>query len=133
MILFTLNTTIVKQRVKQLLSYGLIGIAATSAHYTVMAFLYGRGLVPVAASTAGAAFGAGVAYLANRKWTFDVRHTRARMLRFGAVAVMAVVINGILLLTFQTWLIHSIISAQLLTTLLVFVATFYLNLKWSFT
>ena len=133
MILSALNTTIVEQRARQLLSYGLIGMAATSAHYTVMAFMYGKGFAAVAASTAGAAFGVVVAYLANRKWTFEVRHTRARMLRFVAVASMGVVINGILFLAFQNWLISSIIGAQLLTTALVFLATFYLNLKWSFT
>ena len=133
MILSAFNTAILQQRARQLLSYGLIGIAATSAHYTVMAFMYGKGFAPVAASTAGAVFGAVVAYLANRKWTFEVPHSGARMLRFGAVASMAVAINGLLFLAFQNWLTSSIIGAQLLTTLLVFVATFYLNLKWSFT
>ena len=125
--------TTVKLRARQLLSYGLAGVAATSAHYTMMAFLYGKGLTPVAASTAGAVFGALVAYMANRKWTFAVRHSRARLLRFLAVAAMGILFNGILFQAFQYWLISSIIGAQLLTTLLVFVATFYLNLKWSFT
>jgi len=116
-----------------MLSYGVAGMAATSAHYTLMAFLYGKGLAPVAASTAGAVFGALVAYLANRKWTFAVRHSRARLLRFLVVAAMGILFNGLLFQGFQNWLISSIIVAQLLTTLLVFVATFYLNLKWSFT
>ena len=125
--------TAVKQRATQIFSYGVAGMAATSAHYTLMAFLYGKGLAPVAASTAGAVFGALVAYLANRKWTFAVRHSRARLLRFLAVAAMGILFNGLLFQAFQNWLISSIIVAQLLTTLLVFVATFYLNLKWSFT
>ena len=131
--MFGSHAAMVKKRARQMLSYGLIGMAATSAHYTVMAFAYGRGLTPVTASTAGATFGAVVAYLANRKWTFAVRHSRARMLRFLAVAAMGILFNGLLFQAFQYWLISSIIGAQLLTTLLVFVATFYLNLKWSFT
>ena len=125
--------TTAKQRARQMLSYGVAGMAATSAHYTLMAFLYGKGLAPVAASTAGAVFGALVAYLANRKWTFAVQHSRARLLRFLVVAAMGILFNGLLFQGFQNWLISSIIVAQLLTTLLVFVATFYLNLKWSFT
>lgn len=112
--------------------YGLVGVLATAVHYALMAFLLSKDLTSIAASTAGAALGAIVAYLANRKWTFEARHTSAKMLRFLLVALLGLLLNGILLVTIQSWLISSIIGAQLLTTGLVFVATFFINLKWSF-
>jgi len=118
--------------VRQLATYGLIGGLATSVHYLLMAHLIGNGWLPVAASTAGATAGAFVAYFANRQWTFEARHSTARMVRFMAVAALGLLLNAILLFTIQSWLFPSIIGAQLMTTLLVFIATFFINLKWSF-
>ena len=121
-----------KKRSGQLASYAIIGVAATAAHYVVMAILYQQGSSPLVASSLGALLGALVAYIANRKWTFQTSHSAARMIRFGLVALLGLLLNGILLVTIQHWLISSIIGAQLLTTGLVFVATFFINLKWSF-
>lgn len=116
----------------QLATYGAIGVLATSVHYLLMATLMNKGWFAVSASTAGAIAGAVVAYAANRKWTFEARHSSTRMLRFMAVAGLGLLLNAVLLMTIQSWLIPSIIGAQLLTTLLVFVTTFVINLKWSF-
>ncbi len=121
-----------KKTARQLLSYGAIGVLATSVHYAVMAYLIGDGWFPVSSSTAGATAGALVAYFANRQWTFAASHSSSRMVRFMAVAAMGLLLNAVLLLTIQSWLIPSIIGAQLITTLLVFIATFFVNLKWSF-
>ena len=115
-----------------MVSYGVFGALATAVHYALMAYLLGAGWFPVSASTAGAAVGALVAYAANRKWTFRAAHSSARLLRFMAVAALGLLFNAILLATIHQWLIQSIIGAQLLTTGLVFVATFLINLKWSF-
>lgn len=117
---------------RQLISYGAIGILATCVHYLLMAYLIRLGWFPVSSSTAGAAAGALVAYFANRHWTFATSHSTVRMVRFMAVAALGLLMNAILLMTIQSWLIPSIIGAQLLTTLLVFLASFFVNLKWSF-
>ncbi len=127
-----MSSSINKNLVSQLASYGAIGVLATAVHYLLMAYLIGDGWVPVYASTIGASAGALVAYFANRIWTFSVSHTSTRMLRFMAVAALGLLMNAIFLVTIQSWLIASIIGAQLVTTLLVFVATFFINLKWSF-
>jgi putative flippase GtrA len=121
-----------RKLLSQLATYGAIGVLATSVHYLLMATLMNEGWFAVSASTAGAIAGAAVAYVANRKWTFEARHSSTRMLRFMAVAGLGLLLNAILLMTIQSWLIPSIIGAQLLTTLLVFVTTFIINLKWSF-
>ena len=120
------------KRAGQMTSYGLVGALATAAHYLLMALLLTRGLTALGASTAGAVLGALVAYLANRKFTFHAQHSTTRMVRFIVVATVGLFLNGLLLVTIQSWLISSIIGAQLLTTALVFVATFFINLKWSF-
>lgn len=121
-----------KYRTRQLARYGAFGALATAVHYALMAYLLGAGWFPVSASTTGAAAGALVAYAANRRWTFQAEHSRVRLLRFMAVAALGLLFNAVLLATIHGWLIQSIIGAQLLTTGLVFVATFLINLKWSF-
>jgi putative flippase GtrA len=107
-------------------------VVATLTHYAVMALLISKDWFVIPSSTAGAGAGALVAYFANRQWTFEKDHTASRMLRFMAVAAFGLLLNAAFLFTIQHWLIPSIIGAQLLTTLLVFMTTFYINLKWSF-
>ena len=116
----------------KLFSYGAIGALATAVHYGIMAGLISNGWFPVSSSTAGAVAGALIAYHANRQWTFGASHSASRMVRFMAVAAFGLLMNAVLLFTIHSWLIPSIIGAQLLTTLLVFMATFTINLKWSF-
>lgn len=122
----------IKHRARQLALYAMIGVLATAVHYALMAIMLNVGWLPVQASTAGAFFGAVVAYFANRKWTFETDHSTRRMMRFMAVAALGLLMNATGLLVIHQWLIQSIIGAQLLTTALVFMATFLINLKWSF-
>jgi putative flippase GtrA len=117
---------------RQLSRYGLVGLLATSAHYLLMALLVKTGFSPLVSTTSGALLGAFVAYAANRRWTFEAAHTRTRMIRFLLVAGFGLVLNGALLVTIQSLLIESLPIAQVLTTGLVFLATFFINLKWSF-
>jgi putative flippase GtrA len=121
------------KRSAQLAQYGVIGAMATAVHYALMAVLIHQGFTALTSTTAGATLGAVVAYIANRKWTFKARHTSRRMVRFLLVASFGLFLNGFLLVTIQYWLISSLIIAQLLTTGLVFLVTFFINLKWSFT
>lgn len=119
-------------RMAQLGSYAAVGALATAVHYTIMAALVQTGWLPVAASTAGAVAGALVAYLANRAWTFKASHSTRRMVRFMAVAALGLLLNAVMLYLIHYGLNIAVIAAQLVTTALVFVATFVINLKWSF-
>lgn len=121
-----------KLHAEKFFRYGVVGVLATAAHYLLMASLMNIGWLPVSASTAGALLGALVAYGVNRKWTFEASHSTRRMMRFMSVAAMGLLMNAVLLFVIHQWLIGSVIVAQLLTTGLVFVATFLVNLKWSF-
>jgi putative flippase GtrA len=116
----------------KLSSYAAIGIGATAVHYLIMAVLVYSEWVPVFASSVGAVAGAFVAYLANRRWTFSVNHTTSRMVRFMTVALLGLVMNAVMLMIFQIWFTESVVIAQLVTTLCVFVCTFFINLVWSF-
>ena len=127
-----MSLELARERAAQMARYGAIGALATAAHYALMAALMASGLTPLVSSSAGAVLGAFVAYAANRKFTFRATHSTARMVRFLLVAALGLLLNGFFLVTIHTWLISSIIGAQLLTTALVFVVTFFINLKWSF-
>lgn len=127
-----MDTGQIKRYGTQLARYGIFGLLATAIHYALMAWLLAIGWFPVTSSTAGAAAGAILAYAANRKWTFGANHSTTHMLRFMAVAAVGLLLNAILLLAIHHWLIQSIIGAQLLTTGLVFMTSFLVNLKWSF-
>lgn len=122
----------IRQHTAKFLRYGVVGVLATGAHYLLMATLMNIGWLPVSASTAGAFLGAMVAYGVNRKWTFEASHSARRMMRFMSVAALGLLMNAVLLFVIHQWLIDSVIVAQLLTTGLVFVATFLINLRWSF-
>lgn len=121
-----------KRHAAQLGTYGVVGALATTVHYAIMAGLISTRWMPVAASTAGAVGGALVAYMANRVWTFKASHSTRRMLRFMAVAALGLLLNAVFLYIIHYWLTDSLIAAQLATTVLVFVATFVINLRWSF-
>lgn len=127
-----MTTTSFSRLAAQLGTYGAVGVLATAVHYAIMASLISIQWMPVSASTAGAAAGALVAYMANRLWTFKASHSARRMVRFMAVAALGLLLNAVFLYIIHQWLTDSVIFAQLATTALVFVATFAINLKWSF-
>jgi putative flippase GtrA len=120
--------------VRQLLNYAKAGALATATHYLVLlGLLWGDWLSPVLASTVGAIAGAGVAYIANARWTFSGMGVTNRSLpRFLCVAAMGTVLNAAVLILLYEIQSVPLLAAQLLATLLVFLATFVVNRQWSF-
>lgn len=117
---------------RQLLQYAGAGLLATALHYALMAQLISLGWLPVSASTAGAVAGALLAYFMNRKWTFQAGHSRRRLFRFMAVAALGLLFNAVLLSVIYRWLIPSVPIAQVVTTALVFLLTFFINRHFTF-
>jgi putative flippase GtrA len=113
--------------------YVLVGVAATTAHWVLLALLVEWGGVPAwLASGAGAVLGAQVAFFGNCRYTFDHQGAWApawaRFMgtaAFGAVFGMAVVAAGVALGA------HYLL-AQAVATVAVTLLTFAINRAWTF-
>ena len=116
-----------------LLRYGTVGVAATAAHWMLLALLVEAfGVRAWIGSGAGAVLGAQVAFFGNRRYTFD--HAGAWLpawWRFmgtaalGAAVGMGVVAAGVALG------LHYLL-AQALATGIVMLLTFAINRHWTF-
>ncbi len=110
-----------------------VGVAATAAHWLLLALLVeGAGMVAWLASGAGAVLGAQVAFVGNRRLTFDHRGALwPAWWRFmgtallGAALGMAVVAAGVVLG------LHYLL-AQAVATGLSVLLTFAVNRHWTF-
>ncbi len=110
-----------------------VGVAATAAHWLLLALLVeGAGMVAWLASGAGAVLGAQVAFVGNRRLTFDHRGALwPAWWRFmgtallGAALGMAVVAAGVALG------LHYLL-AQAVATGLSVLLTFAVNRHWTF-
>lgn len=114
--------------------YILIGGFATFAHYTLLLVLVELFTLPAAWSSAvGAACGAGVAYLANRRFTFSGTAPHRLVLpRFIVVAMLGAASNGVIV-WFGTGTLHwHYLMAQAIATAAALVLTFRLNRTWTF-
>lgn len=117
----------------QLSRYALVGGVATVTHYTLLTLLVELAQWPAwIASGAGAVLGAQVAFVGNRRFTFQ--HDGPWLpawWRFqgtagaGALLGMGIVAAGVKLG------LHYLL-AQALATVLVMLATFVVNKHWSF-
>ena len=115
------------------LRYLAVGVAATLAHWALLALLVeAAGVTPWLASGAGAVLGAQVAFFGNRRFTFaHAAPVGPAWWRFmgtallGAGIGMAVVAAGVALG------LHYLV-AQALATALVVVLTFAINRSWTF-
>lgn len=111
-----------------------VGVIGTGAHYLVLISLVQLlGTNAVLASNFGALVGALVNYILNYHFTFQSskRHREA-LSKFLVVAAVALVLNG-LFMFWLNWLLGLYyLLAQIITTLLVLLWTFFANLHWSF-
>lgn len=118
----------------QLVKYFGAGATGTALHYLLLAGLvHFTGVKPVPASTCGAIAGAVVIYALNYFITF--RSTRAHgltMIRFGLVAGLGLLINGMALQLALNQLVWPLAPSQILATMLQFSVGFTLNRLWTF-
>lgn len=114
--------------------YTLIGGFATATHFAVLVVLVEQfGLPVVWSTTIGAACGASVAYLANRRFTFSgaTRH-RLVLPRFLIVAVLGAAANGLIVWFGTGALRWHYLTAQAVATAAALALTFRLNRDWTF-
>jgi putative flippase GtrA len=109
-------------------------VLATAVHYLVLVTLVElAGVQPGMAAATGALAGALAAYFGNRRFTFDSRaaHTRA-LPRFLTVAALGVATSAGIVFAGTEWLGLHYLIPQAVATLVVFLAGFTLNRRWSF-
>jgi len=120
--------------VERFIRFSGVGVIGTAAHYLVLILLVQLTAIdPVAASSLGALLGALVNYHLNYHYTFQSskRHREA-LTRFMIVAVIAFILNALLMYGFTSVLQWHYLLAQILTTMLMLLWTFIANLMWSF-
>lgn len=119
---------------RQVVSFVGVGSIATAAHYTILVSLVQIvGVRPVPAAMCGALVGATISYWLNRRHTFasDRPHEEA-VWRFAFVAGVAFLLTYLLMRqAVDGWHIPYLI-AQLGTTLIVMVWSFFGNRMWTF-
>lgn len=116
----------------QLVRFGCVGAAASSAHLGIVAALVPAGLAPLAANVAGFAAAFHVSYYGHRIWTFSHRGGPREYLGMLAVSLTAFVLNETIyagLLKF-TGLDYRVALALVLPT--VAIGTFLAARAWVF-
>lgn len=118
----------------QFLRYALVGIAAAIGHYGTLIGLVETGAAgAVAASLAGFVVGGVISYVLNRRFTFESDKSHAGAVpRFAAIAIAAFLMTGALMWAFTTYTPLHYLLAQLVTTGIVLVWTFFANRFWTF-
>lgn len=119
---------------RQFLNFAGVGVVATAAHYLTLLALVEGGLAhPAPASAAGAAVGALVSYALNYRLTFAAQSPhRKTMPRFLAIAVVAMILNFVLMHGLVTLLALPYIAAQVAVTGVMLLLTFSANRNWTF-
>lgn len=116
------------------LPYLLVGAAATAVHYAVLA-----ALTESASTSAGAAAGVGaicgalVAYLLNRRLTFQTAAPHRRVApRFFLVAVVGAAVSSVIVGLGSTITAWHYLTWQVVATAAALFLTYALNRRWTF-
>lgn len=119
---------------RQLATYATVGVGATLAHYAVLiALVEGGGWRAVPATLCGYVVGGGVAYLLNRRHTFESERPHAEATwRFALVAFAGFCVTYALMSLFVDRWGAPYLPAQMVTTVLSMFVTFALNRRWTF-
>lgn len=117
------------------LRYAIIGGLATAGHYLLLLVLVETGSfsAPPAAAM-GAVFGALIAYLGNRRYTFsDTTRSHSWALpRFLLVAAIGAAFNAAMVWSGMSLLGLHYMLAQVVATLVAMIGTFMINRSWTF-
>jgi len=118
---------------QQIKRFVLSGGSATLLHFVSMGLLIYWGMDPVWATSAGAVAGAVFNYIFQYYYTFrSDRQHRYSMLAYLIAAVLAWLSNLMLFVLFHEILGTDVITAQLITTLIVTVQNFFVYKKLVF-
>lgn len=122
-----------KSMIVKFLTFALMGLVGTAAHFSVLLALVAVGVDPVASSVAGSIVGMVVNFTLNHRITFRGSASVARSApRYLVVSLSVIVLNGV----FMSVLVHGIglhfIIAQVLTSGTLLVFGFACNALWSF-
>ncbi|MEQ1617837.1 MAG: GtrA family protein [Terricaulis sp.] len=118
----------------QFAKFAMVGALGTGVHYALMFTLIEAVDWPAeAATTLGAACGAGVNYLLNYRFTFrsSARHPIA-LTKFVAVAAIGLLINAAIVAALTRLLALDPLPAQLAATAVVLAWGFLANRTWTF-
>ena len=116
-----------------LLRYAAVGMLATAAHYAVLwALVEGGRWPPPWAAGVGAAAGAQVAFIGNRRFTFAHRGAAwPAWWRFQATALLGALTSIVVVGLGVRWGLHYLL-AQGVATALVLVLSYSINRRWTF-
>lgn len=118
----------------QFLGYALVGVIGTVVQYAVL--LVGVNMVgstPLTASSLGAVLGAFTNYLLNYRFTFRASKPHpATMMRFFAIALICLSINGAVIELVLRFLGSHYLIAQATATVAVLLFGFAANRYWTF-
>jgi putative flippase GtrA len=117
----------------QFTRFAMAGGAGTAVHYLVLiALVFLAGAPPGRAAFLGAATGACVIYLLNRRYTFATSRSHTQALpRFALMAVTGAVLNGALVGLLSSAGMYFLL-AQVLATCLILVINFIVSKCWIF-
>jgi len=115
----------------QFAKFAIVGLAATGLHYAIyLALVMGFDVKPGIAAAIGAAFGACVVYLLNRRYTFATQRAhRETIPRFVALSVLGAALNGAIVGWLSGLGLHFLL-AQIVATILVLFINFVVSKKW---
>jgi len=118
----------------QFVRFAGVGAVGTAAHYAVLVALVEVAAIDeVVASTAGAAIGAAVNYVLNRRFTFESRAAHGpALVRFFTVAGAGLGLNWMLMRVLTSALAVHYLVAQVLSTATVLAWNFTANRLWTF-
>lgn len=114
--------------------YALSGGLATGTHFIVLLMLVESLEFPAPSATAlGALCGVLIAYLANRHFTFSrMTSHRHALPRFFAIAGVGAGLNSLIVWSLTYAMQWHYLTAQTISTIVVFALTYHLNRSWTF-
>jgi putative flippase GtrA len=124
----------VKDRLRQFLTFGAVGVAATAIQYAVLIICVELlGLRPTLSSGIGFTLSAAANYQLNHRLTFrSSRPHRSAAMRFALVAAIALLLNVFVMDALTAHWHAPYLLAQIAATALVFLWTFGASAGWTF-